>query len=86
MSMPPMPSGDPWPAIRLLLKAEATIRKGNPFDSNELTKLDNYWSDFVRLLLVYRHSKYNDITNIEEICAGFSSSTYSPFIEKKIGN
>jgi len=86
MSMPPMPLGDPWPAIRLLLKAEATIRKGNPFDKTELTKLDNYWADLVRLLLVYRHSKYNNIANIEEFCAGLSSSTYSSFIEKKIGN
>ncbi len=84
--MPPMPSGDPWPAIQLLLKAEATIRQGNPFDKCDLTKLDSYWADLVILLLVYRHSKYNNITNIKEFCAGLSSSTYRSFIDNKIGD
>ena len=84
MPMPPMPLGDPWPSIQSLLKAEAIIRNGDPFDNAELGSLDDYWADFVRLLQVYRHSKYNDVNNIDEICERMSSPTYRPFIDKKL--
>ena len=43
MSMPAMPAGDPWPAIKLFLRAELAIRMGNQFNDSELTDLAPYW-------------------------------------------
>jgi thymidylate synthase len=48
VSMPPMPLGDPWPALRTLLKAESDIRQGKAPDLPAL-KLDHYWTDLARL-------------------------------------
>ncbi len=54
VSMPPMPAGDPWPAVTRLLKAESAVRRGKqPATGN----LDCYWADLVRLLQVYRYSR-----------------------------
>jgi thymidylate synthase len=54
VSMPPMPTGDPWPAVKRLLKAESAVRRGKQpvFDN-----LDPYWADLVRLLQVFRYSR-----------------------------
>ncbi len=52
--MPPMPAGDPWPAVERLLKAERTIRQGK---QPNLDDPDPYWADLVRLLQVFRYSR-----------------------------
>lgn len=54
VSMPTMPVGDPWPAVKRLLKAERTIRQGKPPNLNDL---DAYWADLVRMLQVFRYSR-----------------------------
>ncbi|WP_322073825.1 thymidylate synthase [Burkholderia cepacia] len=54
VSMPPMPAGDPWPAVTKLLKAERTIKQGK---QPALSTLDPYWADLVRLLQVFRYSR-----------------------------
>ena len=82
-AMPPMPMGDPWPAIGSLLKAEAAIRNGNPLDAS-LEDLDAYWGDLVRLLQVLRCWKDCDTDGIEELLRKVSSPTYHPFIENKL--
>ncbi len=84
MSMPPMPLGDPWPAIRSLLEVEAAIHTGRPFDAAALENLDPYWADLIRLLQVFRCSKEKDAEGIEDLCQRMSSSIYSPFIGKKL--
>ena len=83
MSMPPMPVGDPWPAIRTLLEAEDAIRTGGSFDA-ALNDIDPYWSDLIRLLQVFRWSKKKDADGIKDLRRRMSSSIYSPFIDKKL--
>ena len=61
-SMPPMPKGNPWPAIRTLLDAESRIRRGETVDESErgetvdeseLEVIDPYWADLIRLLQIF---------------------------------
>lgn len=54
VSMPEMPAGDPWPAVKRLLRAEQTIRQGK---QPNLDGLDPYWADLIRLLQVFRYSR-----------------------------
>ncbi|SOZ24681.1 Thymidylate synthase [Cupriavidus taiwanensis] len=56
VSMPPMPTGDPWSAVTKLLKAERTIKRGK---QPTLGDIDPYWADLVRLLQVFRYSRDN---------------------------
>lgn len=84
MSMPPMPIGDPWPSIQSLLRAESTIRTGNPLDVDDVESLDPYWGDLIRLLQVLRFSKNKDASRIEELSKAMSSPAYLPFVHKKL--
>jgi thymidylate synthase len=52
--MPPMPAGDPWPSVAMLLKAERAIRFGR---QPSFANLAPFWSDLVRLLEVFRYSR-----------------------------
>lgn len=50
--MPPMPLGDPWPSIEILLDASARLRAGNLLRGT-VNELDTYWMDLVRLLQIF---------------------------------
>jgi len=79
-AMPPMPSGDPWPAIARLLQAEELIRNGLELDS-EFLDLPPYWADLVRLLQAYAAS--GDTTKIQGIKAAMSFRSYRTYIETR---
>jgi len=51
-AMPPMPNGDPRPAITLLLKAEATSAEEPTTIQKRRaeTAINPYWADLIRLL------------------------------------
>jgi thymidylate synthase len=83
MPMPPMPLGDPWPAIKLLLEAEATLRAGEHPDSVDLKGLDSYWADLIRLLQVFRCLKDENAKCMEQVRQRMASPIYDTFIEKK---
>jgi thymidylate synthase len=83
-AMPPMPTGDPWPAIASLLKAESAIRAGSGFDADRLEDLNPYWADLIRLLQVFRSSKDKDSDKILELRRKMSSDVYRPFIENRL--
>lgn len=82
VSMPVMPSGDPWPSISSILKAETEIRTGSGIDVRDL-KLDPYWADFVRLLKIFQHSKNNETEEIRRLKRKMSSPIYNTYIEKR---
>lgn len=82
--MPPMPEGDPWPAIDSLLKAESQIRVGEPFDEAETAQLDPYWADLVRLLLVFRANRDLDVSRIKELRDQMSAEYFRTFIDLKL--
>lgn len=84
MPMPPMPTGDPWPAIRSLLEAESIIRTGDSFDAGMLENVDPYWADLIRMLQVFRYKKDKVAVKIAEVAENMSSPTYRSFIEKQL--
>lgn len=78
--MPPMPSGNPWPAIKIFRAAEAAIRLGQPMPDS-VKPLHSYWQDLINLLRVYRHSKFGQKEGIGEVKAEMSSRFYKEYIE-----
>lgn len=80
IEMPPMPVGDPWPAIGVVLAAEARIRSGQFFDAN-LLGLDPYWSDLIRMLQVFFS---HDDKCIETLRDSMSFQRYRPYIESRL--
>jgi len=83
-AMPPMPQGDPWAAIQVLLAAEEAIRSGQPWDDGRLNDIDPYWADLIRLLQVYRSSRENDCDRITEARDNMASSVYDVFIDQRL--
>lgn len=51
--MPSMPIGDPWPALRRLLRLEESIRLGAVDPLAAVFDEDPYWGDLGRLLALY---------------------------------
>lgn len=82
ISMPLMPDSDPWPAIKILLKAESDIRGNARIDLAQL-ELDPYWADLVRLLQILRHYKNKESSELARVKAEMSSPIYSTYIEKQ---
>jgi thymidylate synthase len=83
MAMPPMPLGDPWPAIQYFLEAESSLRTGGEL-ALDLSDLDPYWADLIRLLKVFRKSKNENMDEIIELQKEMSSNIYDSFINKKL--
>ena len=81
-SMPLMPEGDPWPAIKVLLGTESAIRNGEGVDV-EVLHLDPYWADLVRLLQILRHYKDKNHSELVRVKAAMASHVYSTYIEKQ---
>jgi thymidylate synthase len=81
--MPPMPAR-PWQTIPEVLEAEATIRGGHVLDEERLKRLDPYWADIVRLLLVYRYWKDKDREAVERIGNSLAFDTYRPFVNARM--
>ena len=83
--MPPMPLSNPWPSIKCVLTAERAIRTGLGEEALDLSLLDPYWADIVRLLQVFGASKKKDLHKIKLLRDEFSSSTYHPYIDQRAG-
>ncbi len=79
VSMTSMPKGDPWPALRTVLKAESKIRQGEIAEI-ESFELDDYWADFVRLLQIFRHRKDKNTAAIAKLRKKLSSPIYDKYI------
>jgi len=80
--MPDMPKGSPWSSLRTVLSLEKKIRVGKNFNLSKIN-LDPYWLDIVRLLLIFKAYKNDDISGINEIANTMSSDIYKPYIERR---
>ncbi len=80
VAMPPMPLGDPWPAIRYLLEAEAKIRLRQA-PSAAARKLEPYWLDLVRLLQIFGAS--GDGAKIRRLKSKLSFQGYSVYVDRR---
>lgn len=81
IEMPPMPEGDPWPAVRSVLNAEPRARAKEQFDANDLL-LDPYWSDIIRLLQVFFETNDDRIRSLRD---SMSFRHYRPYITNRLG-
>ncbi|WP_027210546.1 thymidylate synthase [Burkholderia sp. WSM2232] len=84
VSMPPMPAGDPWPAVTKLLAAESAIRLGA---RPAVAGLDPYWADLVRLLKIFRYSRASARKNQRDMLDGIkeqmTTDVYDIHIQKR---
>lgn len=81
--MPPMPMGDPWEAISVLLSAESIIRKGHEIDFDTLG-IDPYWVDLVRILQIFQYTNNQDkIGKVTQLKRKMHSNVYTPYINKR---
>lgn len=76
IEMPQMPKGEPWGAVKEILRVEPSIRVGKDLDADMLG-LDPYWADFVRLLQVFMT---NDDAKIDELRHAMSFQKYGMYI------
>ena len=56
ISMPRMPSGDPWPNLKKLINVESRIRQGIHVRVDRY-EVPRYWADLMRLLQVFALNK-----------------------------
>ena len=80
VEMPPMPTGDPWSALKALGEAEGLIRRGEAVDAEALG-LDPYWADLVRLLQVF-HA--NDDATIQGLRNAMHFKRYFMYIDRRM--
>jgi thymidylate synthase len=80
--MPPMPLGDPWPALRWLLEQERAIRGGR-LSIESATDVDPYWVDLARLLLIKAYFDRKDLRGIVRQSQALISTSYINFIRSK---
>jgi thymidylate synthase len=82
VEMPAMPAGNPMPALSLIGRAEARIRNGNDPPA-QVSTLESYWQDLIRLLQIYRASIDKDHSKVRRIKKAMSSEMYLPYIVKR---
>lgn len=83
ISMPPMPPGDPWISVRTLVQLERKVRNGEVIDLSKV-KIDRYWLDLVRLLLIFRAFKRrDDLKEIKALKRDMSTNMYDTYIDAR---
>ncbi|MEN3232704.1 thymidylate synthase [Methylobacterium ajmalii] len=78
--MPPMPWGDPWPALRYLIAAERAIREGK-YDHADIEGMDPYWKDLILLLRAHSIAKSPDGEHeLHRLTSQFASNVYHLYV------
>ncbi|MGH7131037.1 MAG: thymidylate synthase [Phycisphaerales bacterium] len=81
-AMPPMPLGDPWPAVSRLLAAEESIR-ANTFDWAADLGESDYWADLIRLLGVLSAFKRREKSQMQDLRKAMKSKVYDMYIARR---
>lgn len=89
LAMPPMPAGNPWPAIEQVLLAEECIRHGGDLDPTN-QGLASYWLDLLRLLQFFHLTKQSKtepvaISRLAAVAAKLSTNVYDAYVNKRAG-
>jgi thymidylate synthase len=79
--MRPMPAGDPQPAVRKVLAAEAAIRAGKTYVIPK--NLHAYWADLIRLVAIYRCFREGRTAEIAKLKSDMSSRIFDVYIDDK---
>lgn len=85
-AMPPMPTGDPSAGIRLLLGAEAAVRRGDDPDERLLREAhaNPYWADLIRLLQVFGYRRRRNKRALAAIRQKMIFPIYDAYIERAL--
>jgi thymidylate synthase len=81
ISMPRMPTGDPWSNLNKLIKVESQIRQGNQVRIDRY-RVPSYWADLMRLLQVFALNKARKSTRA--IKSNMASAVYDSYIDKSV--
>ena len=79
ISMPRMPTGDPWRNLKKLTKVEARIRQGNQVQVDRYN-VPSYWTDLMRLLQIFALNKARKSTRA--VKSKMASLVYDLYIDK----
>jgi thymidylate synthase len=79
ISMPRMPTGDPWRNLKKLSKVESRIRQGDQVNVDRY-KVPGYWADLMRLLQVFALNKARRSTRT--VRSRMASHVYDSYIDK----
>jgi thymidylate synthase len=85
-AMPPMPEGNPSFGIRLLLNAEATVRRGDAPHARFLREehANPYWADLIRLLQVFGYRRRRNKRALVEIRQKMVFPIYDTYIKRAL--
>jgi thymidylate synthase len=83
-AMPPMPKGNPWRDIAVVLTIEENLRDNQNIDDKVYTELPPYWINLVQLLRIERAFKNNNTREVEAIAQTMLQSVYYPYIVKRL--
>ncbi|MET3896982.1 thymidylate synthase [Devosia sp. UYZn731] len=81
--MPPMPKGNPWPAIVVVLEAERLLRAGK-LDYTPPSDLDPYWKDLVLLLRAFAIGRHDPAADMNELLNEISFEGFKLYILDRI--
>lgn len=81
VEMPPMPMGDPRPAIQHLFEAERLVRRRKSVDAGKLN-LEPYWADLVRLIQI--HFAQGDAARLSSLQAELVHNSYRTFVDGQL--
>ncbi|PVZ94544.1 thymidylate synthase [Amnibacterium flavum] len=80
--MPPMPDGDPWAAVGVMLEAEQRIRLA-PAEEYEAEGLaEGYWGDLAKVLAAFRLRRRPE--RLPAIAASLASPFYGIYVTDRI--
>ena len=81
-AMPPMPAGDPWAAVEVLLDAEQKIRltPAEVYESEGLA--DGYWGDLAKVLAAFRLRRHPE--RLPAIAASLANQFYDIYVTDRI--
>lgn len=86
--MPPMPVGDPWTSLGIVVENERRIRL-NEMVNIDAISVEPFWHDLIKALAIYRLAKdasnisADTLKQIAEIKASMSCTTYNQYIRKR---
>jgi thymidylate synthase len=78
--MPPMPLGDPFGQVALLLEFERRMRGGEYFDASSVVH-DPYWADLTRLLQAFWASGSSE--RLDQLMKDFVHPSYRTYLEAR---
>ncbi len=85
IEMPPMPSGNPFQLVGMMLNIEQRLRIGERLDASKETD-DPYWADIIRLLQVFwaRAWEKDHPSRLKELRAQLVSTIYHPYVDGRM--